>query len=352
MGSTDSRTVFIGKGEMSLSSDYLISIRDFALSKGINTTTLLAGSDIPLDALLDPPPRIGEVSMYQVGKNLVNALENPLVASIEFGHSMSLSTHGFLGVAVQGTHNLQEAGQLLLELFKTRNGLREITINEDKFFYCLRLTPNLFFDFEIEEQIRLFFDLSILVNIEILARQFLGTPNLSGKAILNINVPEPENFPHSLLEDSIEFHFDTSHFELCLPKIWMTVSVDPINPELATAATNKCRDELLELTPKDLLEEVRQRIRNTLHDKPTIKDIAQQLFMSTSTLQRRLREEKTTFKALKDNERLVLAKNLLTDKNSSIDIISEQLGFSDTSNFTKSFKSWSGLTPNNYRKSQ
>ena len=70
--------------------------------------------------------------------------------------------------------------------------------------------------------------------------------------------------------------------------------------------------------------------------------------MSTATLQRRLKTEQGSYQQLKDEFRKKRARELLNQA-VSIELIAEQLGYSDASNFAKAFKSWTGFPPSVYR---
>jgi len=82
---------------------------------------------------------------------------------------------------------------------------------------------------------------------------------------------------------------------------------------------------------------------------PTLELLSQTLQVSSATMKRRLKEHDLTYLELKNKIRFERAQRLLGDSEKRLDSISSELGFSDTSNFIKSFKSWSGMTPKNYR---
>jgi AraC-like DNA-binding protein len=69
------------------------------------------------------------------------------------------------------------------------------------------------------------------------------------------------------------------------------------------------------------------------------------LHQSTSTLQRRLRQEGTSYQSLLDEIRRELALDYLRDGKHSIADVAFLLGFSDQSNFTRAFRRWTGTTP-------
>ncbi|HEX4940254.1 MAG TPA: helix-turn-helix domain-containing protein, partial [Candidatus Kapabacteria bacterium] len=68
------------------------------------------------------------------------------------------------------------------------------------------------------------------------------------------------------------------------------------------------------------------------------------------TLQRRLKEENITFQSLFDSSRYRLACELLAQTGNPVEDIAAMLGYSEPTNFYRAFKTWSGLTPNEYRR--
>ncbi len=78
-------------------------------------------------------------------------------------------------------------------------------------------------------------------------------------------------------------------------------------------------------------------------------EIAERLYMSESSLRRRLLDEQTSFQALKDELRCQLAKERLADPEQKIADVAEQLGFTEQSSFGRSFRQWTGYTPKGWR---
>lgn len=84
----------------------------------------------------------------------------------------------------------------------------------------------------------------------------------------------------------------------------------------------------------------------------TAKSIAQQLNMSARTLQRQLSKEHTSFKRLKEQQLLSLAKQLLVTTQLSTEMIAFELGYQDRSNFVHAFTRLAGCSPSAYRLSE
>lgn len=83
--------------------------------------------------------------------------------------------------------------------------------------------------------------------------------------------------------------------------------------------------------------------------EPEQAEIARQLAMSERTLQRRLKDERTTFAALVDEVRTDLAKMYLADEKLAVFEVAFLLGYSEPSAFNRAFKRWLGKSPSEYR---
>lgn len=82
----------------------------------------------------------------------------------------------------------------------------------------------------------------------------------------------------------------------------------------------------------------------------TLAEVAEALQLAPYTLQRRLQDEGQSFLAIKNQVKRDMAIELLVNSTLSIEEISLQLGFAETSPFTRSFKLWTGVAPSAYRK--
>jgi len=87
-----------------------------------------------------------------------------------------------------------------------------------------------------------------------------------------------------------------------------------------------------------------------LNSPPDIDRMANLLGMSRATLFRRLEEEQASFSDLLQAIRIKHAKGLLERKDLSISQVGDRLGFSSVSTFSRSFKTFAGMSPVEYRK--
>ena len=84
-------------------------------------------------------------------------------------------------------------------------------------------------------------------------------------------------------------------------------------------------------------------------EMPDFESVAFQLNTSTQTLRRRLKDEDTSFQAIKDQVRRDLAIYYLSDNKLSINEIALKVGFTEPSTFHRAFKKWTDVTPGDYR---
>ena len=99
---------------------------------------------------------------------------------------------------------------------------------------------------------------------------------------------------------------------------------------------------------------VSAKVRHFLHvhqpDWPSLDQVAQRLSMSRRTLLRKLESEKISYQQLLDEARNELACWYLRQSRLPLGHVAEKIGFSDQTNFSRSFKRWKGHSPKDYRK--
>ncbi|MGH8626752.1 MAG: AraC family transcriptional regulator [Gammaproteobacteria bacterium] len=122
------------------------------------------------------------------------------------------------------------------------------------------------------------------------------------------------------------------------------------NPELERASHKVLLDYLARLDRTEIFPQVRAKLVEQLPaGQTTAVSIANALHVSPRTLQRRLNEAGTTFNAVLEDTRRELAQWYLKQPDLAISEIAYLLGFSETGNFSRAFKRWTGASPRDYR---
>jgi AraC-like DNA-binding protein len=151
------------------------------------------------------------------------------------------------------------------------------------------------------------------------------------------------NCPILFNQNSDEIVFDKYLLELPLNK--GNKQLLPTLEQHASTVINALAQELT------FVEQVQQLIQENLStEKINQQIIAKLLNLSSKTLQRRLKAEQTSFKALLNQERLKQAKNLLTNLRMTTSDISQQLAFAEPRSFYRWFLQQNQQTPGEYRK--
>jgi AraC-like DNA-binding protein len=95
---------------------------------------------------------------------------------------------------------------------------------------------------------------------------------------------------------------------------------------------------------------VKDALKRSLAGKrPTLQDVAQELGLSTRTLQRRLIESQVTFQQLMENARRELAHHYLKHSAVELNEVAYLLGYEDANSFFRAFQMWEGTSPGDWR---
>jgi len=138
---------------------------------------------------------------------------------------------------------------------------------------------------------------------------------------------------------------------LFLDRAYLKIPMKAFNPESYSVLNSYLEEQLERLVNG---ESVSDKVKRVLHNSfryrfPDMETVAEKLLLSPRTLQRKLAEEQTTFKEILQEARFGIAKNLLLRNVLSVSDIAFTLGYSDLANFSRSFKRYTGTSPQEYR---
>lgn len=101
---------------------------------------------------------------------------------------------------------------------------------------------------------------------------------------------------------------------------------------------------------REMVQRVRDTLRAALPQVLDLEDVAGQLLLSPRTLERRLTDEGSSFRAIKDALRRDMALSRLVKTEHSIAQIAADLGYADPSALYRAFVDWTGKAPAVYRR--
>jgi AraC-like DNA-binding protein len=101
---------------------------------------------------------------------------------------------------------------------------------------------------------------------------------------------------------------------------------------------------------REMVIRVRDLLRAAMPTPLALDDIAARLHLSPRTVHRRLEEEGSSFRSIKDALRRDMALARLIKTRDPIARIATDLGYNDTSAFYRAFVEWTGMAPAHYRR--
>lgn len=161
----------------------------------------------------------------------------------------------------------------------------------------------------------------------------------------------PENA--AVFQDFFPCHvqFGAPRNALVFPKAMLDVALQGALPSVHGQARQAIVRELEASKPHFASTEAVRQAFEGQSDllKGGLDEVADAMGIHARTLQRRLQAEGFKFADLQAQAKYARARQMLSKKAISMEIISVELGFSDRRAFTYAFKRWSGISPSTYR---
>ncbi len=320
---------------------HALHLADLLAASGTTQDELLAPLGLDRTALAVPGAEIEvpvAVSLFERARALSG---NPGIG-IQLGLQMRASAHGYLGFAAMTASTLREALETATRFVPTRTNALGLSLHVTERSASLVIEERA--DFGPARDTILF---ALAVGIWQIGDALTGR-ELTGAA--DFAFPKPAYLERiggfrQLLrfgQPVTQLIFDASALDLPL------TMADPVSRQLAYSELERSLGELGE-------QEILARVRGALGGKNggfrSLKEVASGLHLSTRTLKRRLAEQGVTYSHVLEEQRREKALLLLRSPALSLDEVAEQLGYSDTSNFRRAFRRWTGVSPGTYRRS-
>ncbi|MCP4441784.1 MAG: AraC family transcriptional regulator [Aureispira sp.] len=264
------------------------------------------------------------------------------------GVTVDFSQAGVLGHFMQSCQTIREANALGATFFSLNNPYLEITMEETpEYTYC-RYTPKTPFCEEYPT-------IAAELTKGMMTNAYTNNEKLAGAAIpleeVSFTFEEPKDtyFYNKIFRVKPKFN----QLENCIvfSTHWLNQTTVSYNQELYTVLYNYIQQHYK--LPQELLsQKVKQFILGEidLMHQIEIEDVAKKFMMSVRSLQRKLKEEETSFNQLYEQCRKDLAVLLLKKPELPISDIAYHLNYSSNAAFTKAFKRWESISPEQYRK--
>lgn len=324
--------------------NYLKILVSLVQNYGVNSRELLAGTHISphqLQGQLD----LKEDQFILLCQRAIE-LTGDSALGLRFGQGININTIGVLGYALMSSATIADVLQILLQYHRMVMPTVSLSLTTNKGAVALGCRGAHLSELEERFMLESFFAAVITCG-----RFLINNQPINVKLELDYSEPsyadiyaEVFGFPVSFNcpERHLLFHPDT----LALP-------LSTANPAVEAIFLEQCNSLL---PPMGRRAPVASRVQQILlfrsGDFPGVEQVAKQLFMSERTLRRRLKDEETSFQQVLDQVRYQLATEYLTNTQLPVTEVARLVGFSDATNFRRSFKRWSGTQPSALRQNQ
>jgi AraC-like DNA-binding protein len=191
-----------------------------------------------------------------------------------------------------------------------------------------------------------------LASCVVIVRQLVGAEFAPVEALLPN--PEPGSADRDAYRDLLRcpLRFGAPSAAFVVPRLELARTVENADPALADLIEPHLERALADAgaSSRAAVPVRRALVAMLGGQEPTLERVAKRLATTPRTLQRRLRDEHTTFQDLLDSVRHELALVHVGKQAASIDEIAWLLGFSNGSAFHRAFKRWTGVTPGEFRR--
>lgn len=309
----------------------------------INPKPLYIKAGIKPELLLNPNARISINKVDALWEHAAKVIEDPCFAidMAEFWHPSNMGALGYAWMAssslrrgfkraVRYIHVVTE--DLNLDIADTPAGLKVNVDLEDSVFTLPQ-----------------HHDLILTIILHMCRFNF-------GEELVptEVRLAHPEPACSNKLKDyfQAEVKFDSEQSSITIARADVDKVLASGNKQIALMHDEMLMRYLVEIKKGDIVQQVQSIILENLPDgQVTDRLVASELNLSERSMQRRLKEHKTTFRFLLDGVREMVAKQYIENPMNRMSDIAFLLGFSEQSAFSRAFKKWTGKSPVEYRNS-
>ena len=310
--------------------------------RSLSTSPLFAGTALSEESL-QAGDAIGLDDFNQLLENGRTALNDEL--GLVIGRQVNVLTLGSVGVAAASAPTLRD-GLQTIESFSRLHAAQiavEIRSNLQGANVLMHFVQDL-------GEVARFHAESGALLLQAYAEMVSGEKIGDAEFRMHFDSPPYAEKYSGLFHSPVSFGWPTSSIEL--PKHWLDRPSPYYQQEAWQQSQLSLDTRLREYGSKSghgFSGYVRSFLRASPLPLPHLAFIAQRLNVSARTLNRRLKDEDNSFRELRNSVLCEWAKRYLSESDISVDAIATALGYDDSSNFRRAYKSWTGNSPSSYR---
>lgn len=304
---------------------------------------VLEGTGLERDQLDMPDlmvPFADVVTLFNNGYRLCGSSE----LGLRYAAQLRPSSHGLLGAAVLTSNNLQA----VIDLFYDYLGLIApfLLLHQEERGNNRMLVVEIIGDVPDVDPV-LAYDIALLSLFNI-SKLILG--ERTRELVFHFAHAAPA---HAAAYDryfDCYIQFNASCYGVSVPKALLECRVPTSDDDTHRLLMGQLAERMeIVHAQSTFVDSVQSFLKRSEGPLPRMGEVATAFNMSARTFRNRLRRHNTSFQTLLDKERHERATHLLRDTDKSIKEIAYMLGFQESSNFSRVFKKWTGVTPLDFR---
>jgi AraC-like DNA-binding protein len=286
------------------------------LEKRVNTNTLLTkNTKIEANTIFT---LIKQISQKEKSDKIYFDISNMVIPS----------SIGILGYLISHSNNLNEALEKLSVYYKILGDSLEIRYKNSSLFIYLDENIN---HFEQKLKLHIIAIITLLKNILYKNLEF---------EYCNFNFKSPVCTKEYEKQFGKNLNFQKEHTNIVFTKQCLQYKTKFNDETLLILFEQEAKKMLDLVSSNNFKEEVSKEIIKLISlDELSLQNVAKRLTLHERTLQKRLKEEKSSYTKIVKEVRIKLVK-YYSSKNFTANELSTLLGFSTTNSFLKAFKSW------------
>lgn len=309
----------------------------------VSLDSLLAASGLPVGLFEHPDNLIP----FREGTRLIGLCADHTGCphfGLLMGEDTSLAAYGIVGEMMKAAADVRAALQLMCRFMTLADGGGLLTLSETTQFASFSYSvyePGV-------ERAEVLGDNVLAVSNSVL-RELCGHKWRAHEIRFSRSRPNNIQPYNEILKAPLRF--DVEQSAVIFDRTWLDGTLTTADPARLRALEAKARAIEASETG-DLVAQVRRVVRRQLlAGTCSMHSVAVELGMHRRTLDRQLQPFGFAFKALSDEIRYEVSRQLLADTTVPVIEISQSLHYADASAFTHAFRRWSGTTPTQWRKS-
>lgn len=312
-------------------------------SYGCDNVALFKKVGLDPDKMRDPNARYPESALMRLWELALEETKDPCMG-LAVARNWHPSTLHALGFAWLASTNLKDAFERLVRYSRILTDIDQAILEETEDAFCFKIvTPEGYIRAPDES-----YDAYFAVVLDMCRVSY-------GQELNPLRVTMVRGMPQHCSGEFFQLfrapiEFSAAEDVLFFGKAKLTEALPTANTELARANDEIIQRYLSSLDRANIAMQVRTKLVEQLSSgHATQTSIAKSLAMSTRSLQRKLKEEGSSFKEILEQTRRDLAQQYVREGQMSTKEITYLLGFSEPSNFARAFRRWTGVSPSEFR---